>query len=123
MKLIAGLTCLLATPAVAQFDCVIKDRSCVANCAQTEVRFDIDEAQFADPQDSNDPPRRQVTMVTQNNATFAATAIMMPHGVRGFHEDAGELGSRLMIVQADGAARLTLQPDKVTLVGQCTQQR
>ena len=115
MKLIAGLTCLLATPAVAQFDCVLKDRSCVANCAQIEVRFDIDEAQFADP---HDPPRRQVTMVTQNNATFAATAIMMTHGVRGFHEDAGELGSRLMIVQADGAARLTLQPDNVTLVGQ-----
>ena len=123
MKLIAGLTCLLATPAVAQFDCVLKDRSCVENCAQTEVRFDIDEAQFADPQDPNDPPRRQVTMVTQNNETFAATAIMMPHGVRGFHKDAGELGSRLMIVQPDGAARLTLQPDNVTLVGQCTQQR
>ncbi|MCF2870705.1 hypothetical protein L0664_06470 [Octadecabacter sp. G9-8] len=119
MKIVAGLICLTATPALANFDCVLRDLGCVSQCKEISVKFAIDTAQFVAPQNPNDPPRRQITTVTQDRDVFSAEAILMPGGVRGFHEDAGEIGSRLMIVQPDGTARLTLQPANLTLAGQC----
>jgi hypothetical protein len=116
----ASLLCVFATQAAA-FDCTLQDIACTTDCAQVSVRFEIDTAQFAAAQNSADPPRRQITTVTMDGATFVAQAIMMPNNVRGFHEDAGEIGSRLMIVQRDGSARLSLQPSNTTLTGQCTQ--
>lgn len=115
----AGL-CLMASPAVADLECVLQVRGCVIDCVETTVNFTIDTSQFVAPQSPRDPPRRQVATVTLNDATFVAQAIIMQGGVVGFHEDAGALGSRLMIVQPDGTARLTLQPSNQRLEGQCT---
>ena len=110
-----------AVPAVANsVTCVLQNTICVRDCAEMQVAFDIDASQFAPPLNPDDPPRRQVTMVRMDGATFAAEAIMLPGGVVGFHEDAGALGRRLMIVQPDGRARLTLQPQNEVWSGLCT---
>ena len=92
---------------------------CVDDCSEHTVQFKIDETQFAPALNPNDPPRRQVTFVTMGGAQFVAEAILMPGGIRGFYEEAGELGSRLMIVQDDGSARLSLQPSGQILTGNC----
>lgn len=113
---------LWATPALAQdLICVMEDPFCTQGCSPLDIAFSIDSSQFAAPQDPNDPPRRQITTVNYGDTTFVATAIMMPGGIVGFHEDAGALGSRLMIVQSSGQARLTLQPLNTTLTGSCQQ--
>jgi len=122
MKPLAAVLCLAASPSLASFECVLTDQSCVSDCAETTVQFNIDQAQFVAPQDPNDPPRRQTTFVTMGNAQFSAQAILMPGGVKGFHEDAGELGSRLMVVQPNGRARLVLKPTNQTLTGLCSVQ-
>ncbi|WP_296419189.1 hypothetical protein [Pseudooctadecabacter sp.] len=93
--------------------------ACTLLCDTMQVTFDIDPNQFVNPQSPDEPPRRQVTQVTMDDATFTAQAIMMAGGIEGFHEDAGALGSRLMIVRADGSARLTLQPANTRWVGMC----
>ena len=98
---------------------MLTDAACTTDCAQTHVQFSIDASQFVAPQSPDDPPRRQITHVVLDDARFVAQAIMMDGGIRGFHEDAGELGSRLMIVHADGSARLNLQPQNRQLVGEC----
>lgn len=122
LKLAASLICLAASPAAAAgFECSMANVACTTLCETMFVRFEIDETQFVAPQDPNDPPRRQITRVTLDDATFAAQAIMMPGGVRGFHEDAGDIGSRLMIVTSDGAATMTMQPANIILTGHCTQ--
>jgi hypothetical protein len=114
---------LIATQGAAQDQtCTLQDQACVTDCATMTVSFEIDRAQFVAPVDPNDPPRRQVTFVTMDNQSFSATAILFPGGVSGFHEDAGELGSRLMIIQPDGSARLALLPSHQTWVGSCTAQ-
>lgn len=110
---------LSGAPAWAQLSCILIEESCTADCDQTTVTFAIDEMQFVAPQDPYDPPRRQVTQVALNERRFTAEAIMMDGGVLGFHEDAGDVGSALMIVQPNGAARLTLQPENQTLIGTC----
>ena len=108
-------------PAQAQqFDCTLTELSCTTNCAQTQVSFFIDTSQFARPQNPNDPLRRQVTLVSLNDIRLSASAIMMGGGIRGFHEDAGTLGSRMMIVQNDKSSRLVQQPHNTMLTGQCT---
>lgn len=110
---------VLAAPAFADIRCELTDSECTLLCATMSVDFAIDASQFANPQDRNDPPRRQITTVTMDDMVFVAEAIMLPGGIVGFHEDAGEIGSRLMIVQSDGRARLTLQPANTTWVGTC----
>jgi len=110
-----------AGPAAAQWACVLTNEMCSTLCAKTTVSFAIDSNQFVAPHSPQDPPRRQVTTVTMNDATFVAEAIMMSGGVQGFHEDAGALGRRLMIVQPDGRARLSIQPQNIQLSGICTQ--
>lgn len=119
---LALVLALLHAPALmaAAFSCVLTDMACAMLCEETRVSFAIEPAQFVDPISPNDPPRRQTTQVAMNDARFVAQAIMMPGGVFGFHEDAGELGRRLMIVRADGSARLSLRPSNVTLTGTCT---
>lgn len=119
-RLILALTFCAASPAFAELDCILHDPTCTADCTPTSVRFAIDPAQFVAAQNPDDPPRRQITTVTMNDSPFIAEAIMMQGGVRGFHEDAESLGSRLMIVKPNGSARLTLQPQNKTLIGQCT---
>lgn len=113
--------CFMAAPAAADLSCLLTDVDCPSDCAETSVRFNIDTSQFVNAQDLNDPPRRQVSDVTMGDRRFTAQAIMMDGGIIGFHEDAGELGSALMIVQPSGAARLTLQPQNITLRGMCTE--
>ena len=120
MKTLAALACILAGPAAANLSCSLTDKTCDTDCAVTSVQFHIDKNQFVDAQSPADPPRRQITNVTMGNRTFTAQAIMMDGGILGFHEDAGEIGSALMIVQADGTARLRLQPSNQTLTGTCT---
>lgn len=99
--------------------CTLTDPQCVQDCEPVEVTFHVDPNQFVAPQNSNDPPRRQVTTVVMNDATFVAEAILLDSGAQGFFEDAGELGSRLMIVQPDGSARLLLQPGRRVFEGTC----
>lgn len=112
---------LLAGQAHAQdYICYMRELPCASECSDTTVEFSIDTSQFAAPQDPNDPPRRQVTQVTLDDTSFSAEAIWMSGGIRGFHHDAGALGSRLMIVQREGYARLSLQPENQTLTGFCT---
>lgn len=95
--------------------------ACTLLCDDIHVAFAIDPHQFVDPLNPDDPPRRQVTQVTMEDDTFTAQAIMMAGGVEGFHEDAGAMGSRLMIVRPDGTARLTMQPENTRWTGICTQ--
>ena len=102
-----------------QHICTLQDQACLNDCVAMSVRFDIDRAQFVAAIDANEPPRRQVTFVTMDDQSFSATAILFPGGVSGFHEDAGEIGSRLMIVQPDGSARLALQPSNQVWIGMC----
>lgn len=118
MRGIAAALSLAATPLWA-LDCTLTRDGCVADCQTIAVSFNIDAAQFAQPQDPNDPPRRQMTTVQMDRAVFVAEAILMPGGARGFYEDAGALGSRLMIVQTNGNTRMALQPSGQIWVGQC----
>jgi hypothetical protein len=120
MRGLATALCLVAGPAVADFSCLLTDANCRADCAEISVRFSIDASQFVAPQDRNDPPRRQISEVTMVDRRFTAQAIMMDGGIVGFHEDAGAIGSALLIVQADGSARLTLQPENRTHFGHCS---
>lgn len=120
MKILIAVATLLADQASAELSCGLTDVTCDTNCAVTSVQFHVDKSQFVDAQDPADPPRRQVTQVTMGARMFNAQAIMMDGGILGFHEDAGEIGSALMIVQADGSARLLLQPENQTLTGGCT---
>jgi hypothetical protein len=67
------------------------------------VQFEIDETQFAPPQDPNDPPRRKTTTVQMGDARFPAEPIVMGD-VRGFWAE-GVAGSNVMlVVQDDGTA-------------------
>lgn len=115
----AVLLCFVTGQANAEIVCELTREMCRSDCDVKTVRFDVDAAQFVAPQSTDDPPRRQVTMVTLDGARFVAEAILMPNGARGFHEDAGALGSRLMIVQPDGMARLFVMPENVTYLGVC----
>ncbi len=113
----------VTTPlSAADLNCVLSVKDCTSDCIQITVAFRIDPHQFVDPQNTNDPPRRQITRVQLDNEDFNAEAIMLPGGILGFHDDAGELGRRLMIVQPDGRARLTLQPKNENWVGHCAAQ-
>ncbi len=120
MTPLAIALCVMAAPAAADLSCLLSDANCLTDCEETSVRFSVDASQFVAPQDPNDPPRRQVSDVTIGERRFTAQAIMMDGGVSGFHEDAGEMGSALMVVQSDGSARLILQPENRTLLGRCT---
>lgn len=119
MKALAVLVWLAATPAAAQLDCTLQNEACIRNCTQMSATFAIDATQFVARQDPDDPPRRQITNVQMDDARFIAEAIVLPGGVVGFYEDAGALGSRLMIVQPDGSARLIMQPQNQTWRGTC----
>ena len=111
---------LMGSGAQADLNCTLTNDVCLIDCVQMKVRFEIDPNQFVAPQSPNDPPRRQVTSVTMDDIQFSAEAIMLAGGVVGFHEDAGEIGRRLMIVQPNGAARLSLQPSNEIWTGLCT---
>ncbi|MEL6958482.1 MAG: hypothetical protein AAGL89_05960 [Pseudomonadota bacterium] len=117
--LLAGLTAI-AGPASA-WECALTLQDCFDNCDKMQVRFEIDDSQFAPPINPNDPPRRQVTLVEMDGARFAAEALKMGGGIEGFYEEAGELGSRLMIVQPNGSARLSLRPINEVWTGQCSE--
>ena len=119
MTRLAAVLCVMAVPAAADLYCRLIDSTCLTDCAETSVRFSIDASQFVAPQDPSDPPRRQVSDVTMGDRRFNAQAIMMDGGIVGFHQDAGETARALMIVQADGSARLTLEPENQTLLGTC----
>jgi hypothetical protein len=119
MKRLAVVLCITGAPAAADLFCSLTDASCQTDCAETSVRFSIDASQFVAPQDPSDPPRRQVSDVTMGDRRFYAQAIMMDGGIVGFHETASDPGSALMIVQSDGYARLTLEPENRTLLGTC----
>lgn len=117
-----GALCLaigLATSAAAEQTCTLRPHPCAGNCDTISVRFAIDPNQFVDAQDAGDPPRRQITQVTLDGATFMAEALMFPGGVTGFHEGTGDLARRLMIVQPDGAARLVVDPPTRVWTGTC----
>jgi hypothetical protein len=86
------------------------------------VRFSIDASQFVAPQDPSDPPRRQ-NSVTMGTVAQRTSDQVMDGGIVGFHQDAGETARALMIVQADGSARLTLEPENQTLIGTCITDR
>lgn len=111
-------TCL--SQSADAWTCSMTQDTCLSNCETLNVAFQIDPAQFAPPLDRNDPPQRQVTRVTYGPANFVAEALRMEGGIEGFFEDAGDLGSRLMIVQPDGTARLSVQPSNVIWTGICT---
>ncbi|SLN15910.1 hypothetical protein [Pseudooctadecabacter jejudonensis] len=118
-RTLAVCLALPATTGQADWTCRLTQVGCDLICPDMQVAFEVDRNQFVNPQNPNDPPRRQVTTVTMDDATFVAQAILMAGGVEGFHEDAGALGSRLMIVRPDGTARLTLRPQNTEWTGQC----
>lgn len=117
---IALVVGLAGSAAQAALNCTLTNDACQIDCTHMNVQFEIDPNQFVAPQSPNDPPRRQVTTVTMDDIRFSAEAIMLAGGVVGFHEDAGEIGRRLMIVQPNGSARLTLQPANEIWTGRCT---
>jgi hypothetical protein len=119
MRRLAAVLCVTAAPAAADLSCLLTDETCLRDCDETSVRFSIDASQFVAPQDLGDPPRRQVSDVIMGDRRFNAQAIMMDGGIVGFHQDTGETASALMIVQADGSARLTFEPENQTLLGTC----
>ncbi|MCG6902842.1 MAG: hypothetical protein LJE68_09190, partial [Rhodobacter sp.] len=74
--------------------------------------------QFAPAHDRAEPPRRKVTMVDLDGATFAAEPMLIGD-VRGFWEDAEAMGSRIFTMQADGSAIYTEDPAGLRLTGTC----
>ncbi|MEN8840320.1 MAG: hypothetical protein ABF254_00445 [Octadecabacter sp.] len=98
--------------------CALQDETCTDSCVQTVVRFAIDPTQFVAPHNPNAPPRRQITQVTLGAEQFRAQAIMMEGGITGFHH-VQDKNSTLLLIQADGAARLSYQPEDRTLTGRC----
>lgn len=121
MKRLAALMSLLAGQAAAvDLDCTLTDVACVTVCPETTATFTIDLNQFVAPQDPNDPPRRQITRVTLNADTFTADAIAFADGTLGFHHGADTSDRTLLIIQPDGAARLSRLPDNQILTGRCS---
>ncbi|MDB2369036.1 hypothetical protein N9V68_00420 [Octadecabacter sp.] len=111
-----ALALIAGQAAAVDLTCGMRDAACLGGCAQTNVQFTVNPAQFADPVSPRDPPRRQVTTVTVGNSTFTAQPILLSGGIVGFDDGTGH---RLMIVQPDGAARLTLQIQDRVLIGHC----
>ncbi len=86
--------------------------------ATVAVSFEIDRAQFAPPYDPDEPPRNKVTRVEMGGQRFAAEPFLIG-GMRGFWEDAGALGERMLTVGPDGAARYSELPSGNRLTGTC----
>ena len=123
MKGAALFLSLCATQSNAiDLSCTLQNAACFTDCADKSVTFSIDPNQFVAAQNPNDPPRRQVTTVNIDGIRFVAEAIMLSGGILGFHEDAGEIGRRLMIVQPNNTARLSLSPANEVWTGTCTRQ-
>ena len=121
VTLLAALPC--AAPAAAGvFACQMTEADC-PTCAPLPVTFTLTRAQFVGPQHPNDPPRRTTSRVEMDGTAFTAEAILMKTGAAGFYDDAGPQGTRLLIVQPDGTARYTEQPEGRTLTGTCTETR
>ena len=100
----------------------------VRHCGPTEVdcatsalsiTFDIDLRQFAPPVNPGDPPRRKITQAQIGAARVAAEPFIMPDGTRGFWEDAGALGSRMLVSRPDGTARYSERPLNAVWTGHC----
>ena len=99
----AAMLCALKATAVGAapqtYDCTLTREGRLLT-----LRFDIDRAAFARPQDPGDPPRRQISRVTTAEAAFEAEAMLSDSGARGFWAPAH---GWLLTVARDGRARMS----------------
>ncbi|MGP6088362.1 hypothetical protein [Antarctobacter jejuensis] len=94
-----------------EYDCLL-----TRDDANLRLSFTFEPASFAPALDPADPPRRQVSRVTVEGATFEAEALLTGDGTRGFWA----AGRGLMLTRApDGAARLTDDAHAAPWHGHC----
>ena len=119
----APILSLVAAPvAAASWACTLSGPCPDATaCPDDPVRiaFDIDPGQFAPPVGPSDPPRRRLTSVTLNGETFDAEPIRMAGGIRGFWGLPGPGSDRILLIEADGAARYDDPARQGQLTGTC----
>ena len=107
MRMQAALYALLAAPAMA--DVVSCDFSGMA------LEFTLDRTQFAPPVSPDEPPRRQLTIVTADDATFRAEPFIIGTTI-GFLEEDGE---RKLFMASDGDAVYDDPAGDAQLTGRC----
>lgn len=87
--------------------------------AAVTLRFESDQRQFAPAISPDDPPRQLRSHVIQDGQHYVAEPFQMAGGVRGFWADDRRDGAVLLMVEADGAARMTDQALDQVLSGRC----
>lgn len=87
--------------------------------AAVSVAFDIDRRQFAPAASPDDPPRQMRSVVAQDAQRYIAEPFLMEDGVRGFWAEERVGGAALLVIQKDGAARMTDEAIGAMLVGRC----
>ncbi|MCC1492679.1 hypothetical protein [Cognatishimia sp. F0-27] len=66
-----------------------------------------------------EPPRRVLGDAEFRRGIFRPEPFVMPDGTVGFHEDAGAVGQRMLVIAPDGAARYSDTGPGETLTGRC----
>ncbi len=86
---------------------------------EVSLHFGIDRGQFAPPQSPEDPPRRLRSIVTMGETRFAAEPLLMEGGRRGFWTQERAEGPAMMVIEPEGAAKLTDVNSGTVYVGTC----
>ena len=84
----------------------------------TAVRFAFDRADLA-PGIRGEPPRRALGHAEVGRARLRPEVFTMPDGTVGFHEDAGAVGQKMLVIAPDGAARYSDTGSNLSLQGRC----
>ncbi len=69
----------------------------------TALRFELDRNDLW-PGIEGEPPRRVLGRADVDGARMRPEVFAMPDGTVGFHEDAGEVGQRMLVISPEGQA-------------------
>ncbi len=115
------LICLLASPVLAERIACTLSKPCTtqAPCpSPVNLNFTIDRNQFSAAVHPQDPPRKQVTMVTLGGIRFSAEPMIIGE-TRGFWEDGEAMGARMFTMQPDGSGIYNETATGLRLSGPC----
>jgi hypothetical protein len=87
--------------------------------APVTLSFEIDRRQFAPATSPNEPPRQVRSSVRQDGVQYMAEPFLMEYGVRGFWAEQRAGGPALLVIEADGASRMSDGASGQILNGQC----
>ncbi|MFZ5961744.1 hypothetical protein ACOXXX_02235 [Thalassococcus sp. BH17M4-6] len=117
MRLVALILAIAPLPALGDvLDCTLQAEDAAV---ESRLRFEIDRRQFAPATSPNEPPRQVRSYVTQDGVRYVAEPFLMQGGVRGFWAENRQGGSALLVIEADGAAKMTDQALGLALTGTC----